>query len=292
VSAADDDLFGPFDEDASAQASRDPLPGEFDRAVVFVDVLGFAALTEKHEIDPDVYRELQRPGAIEFLRASLETMEASPLSEQFIRFHLLVEECVHECRLVEDSAVVIFSDCAFFATERVWYAIEFAAKVVQAALDNRVPVRIGIAYGGFVVVRAKSDFGMANQDHIVQFLGSGVTRAYAAERCGVKGMRILLHPSAQALLASKRHLTMNQTLGGDVFKYRSPILLPQHERTNRCGVAMEINYLWHPRHDDRYWEHVREMRSASAPDVAVHYDATEASLNRMRAALEREPFQP
>jgi len=33
-----------------------------------------------------------------------------------------------------------------------------------------------------------------------QFLGTGVVRAYETERCGVAGMRILLHPDLEPLL--------------------------------------------------------------------------------------------
>jgi hypothetical protein len=38
-----------------------------------------------------------------------------------------------------------------------------------------------------------------------QFLGTGVVRAYQTERCGVPGLRILLHPDLEPLLDEMRY---------------------------------------------------------------------------------------
>ena len=63
----------------------------------------------------------------------------------------------------------------------------------------------GIAYGTFSAVRFRSDVTLEGGDHAAYFLGTGVARAHAAETCGIKGIRILLHPSAAALLADPEH---------------------------------------------------------------------------------------
>jgi len=52
---------------------------KYDKVVAFVDMLGFSSMTEEYRVEPEVLEELQRPGAIEFLTASLEG--ANPLSE-------------------------------------------------------------------------------------------------------------------------------------------------------------------------------------------------------------------
>lgn len=66
-------------------------------------------------------------------------------------------------------------------------------------------MRAGIAYGTFAAVRFRSDVTLDGSDHAAHFLGTGVVRAHAAETCGIKGIRILLHPSAAALLADPQH---------------------------------------------------------------------------------------
>ena len=174
--------------------------GDHHRVVVFADMLGFSHLTEAHPVESDLFEELQRPSALEFLRATLEEMDASPLSERFIRFHLILQEAVRHARQTADGASIAFSDCAFYATATLANAFSYSIELVQACLASRIPLRVGIAWGEFLVVRSRSDIGMANQDYAMQFLGSGVTRAHAAEHCGVKGIRILLHPSLYPIL--------------------------------------------------------------------------------------------
>jgi len=247
--------------------------------VVFVDMLGFSALTEAHELDREVFAELQSPGAVDFLRASLESMKANQLSERFIRFHLLLEKVSHQCRLAHECSVITFSDCAFFASDDEEPAISFSTQVMQLALEDRIPVRIGVAYGEFLVVRIKADFGLTSQDHAVQFLGTGVSRAHAAEHCGVKGLRILLHPSVAAK-SSKRE------------RWANPLHLPDDERRNRAGVENELIYLWHSGHDDDYWTAIQDLRDSSATEQSQHYDATVRAVNRMRRALGRPEFIP
>jgi hypothetical protein len=247
--------------------------------VVFVDMLGFSALTEAHELDREVFAELQSPGAIDFLRASLESMNANQLSERFIRFHILLEKVVHQNRLAYECSLITFSDCAFFASDDRKPAISFSTEVMQLALKDRIPVRIGVAHGEFFVVRIKADFGLMSQDHTVQFLGTGVSRAHAAEHCGVKGLRILLHPSAMAETSQRE-------------RWANPLPLPEDERVNRAGVESELVYLWHPRHDDDYWMAIQDLRDASGMEQRHHYDATIRAVNRMRRSLDRPEFVP
>lgn len=237
--------FGPAtsndvtEETRSSYSWREIPPSQ---VVVFVDMLGFSTLSENNEVEEQIYEELQRPGAVEFLTASLE--DSNQLSQRFVRFHLLIADVVREVRLQEDGTSITFSDCAFFATGRLHSGIEYAVGVMQRALHEHIPVRIGIAYGQFLVVRIKADFGFTNQDHVVQFLGSGVSRANAAERCGPKGLRILLHPSVLPLFTDKYH----QPLYGSRL-YFQPIPLTDNEQANRVGVTSEVNCYWHPRHD-------------------------------------------
>lgn len=288
----EDDVFGGTDDGAGDRLLNDEElidrsvvvnMTKRHRVVVFVDMLGFSKLTEEHPLQPNIFEELQRPGAVEFLRASLEGMEANSLTERFIRFHLLIGQVAREVRLVEDGSSITFSDCAFFATDNLHYAIEYAWKVMYHTMEQRIPVRIGIGYGEFLVVRIKADFGLTNEDHVVQFLGSGVARAYAAEHCGIKGQRVLIHPSVERLFEHEGHQPMYRSKT----RWQFPMPLPDGELTNSAGVTKEINYLWHSKHDDMYWESVNEMRAVSPEVQHVHYDATLAAINRMRLTMDR-----
>lgn len=287
----------PFDLSTDAATSADLEHAEqlfetfgnhkYDKVVAFVDMLGFSSLTEEYRVEPEVLEELQRPGAIEFLTASLDG--SNPLSARFIRFHLIIEEAVRNARLPEDGSSITFSDCAFYAADKLHSVIDYAVDVMHRCLKERIPVRIGIACGEFLVVRIRADFGMANQDHVVQFLGSGVSRAHATEHSGIKGMRILLHPSVMPLYTEHWY---RDHLGPVPRKYHDRIPLPTVERGNRANVEHEINYIWHPRHDEDYWTAVQDLRDAASPAVQDHYTATISAVNRMRLAHGRPEFIP
>jgi len=47
-------------------------------------------------------------------------------------------------------------------------------------------------------VRLATDVAEGLRRHSSQFLGTGVVRAYRAESCGLKGMRIFVHPKRAA----------------------------------------------------------------------------------------------
>lgn len=288
------DLFEPID-DADLEHAKKQFEtfGEhkYDKVVAFVDMLGFSALTEEHRVEPEVLEELQRPGAIEFLRASLEG--SNLLSERFVRFHLIIEDAVRQTRLVEDGTSITFSDCAFYAADRLLSVVDYAVHVMHRSLEQSIPVRIGIACGEFFVVRIKADFGTfgTTQDHIVQFLGSGVSRAHAAEHCGIKGLRILLHPSVTPLYTERWYRDHLEPLPGvPRSKYYDRIPLLATETANRVSADHEINFLWHPRHDDKYWTAIQDLRDTAPAAVQDHYAATILAVNRMRQALGRPPF--
>ena len=260
---------------------------KYDQVVAFVDMLGFSSLTESHRVEPELFEELQRPGNVEFLTASLEG--ASLLSERFIRFHLIIADAVRNARLTEDGSSITFSDCAFYAADKLHSVIDYAVDVMHRCLEQRIPVRIGIGCGEFLVVRIRAEFGMTNQDHVFQFLGSGVSRAHAAEKCGIKGLRILLHPSVMPLYTEKWY---RDHLGPTPRKYYDRIPLPPVECENRARVDHEINYIWHPKHDDKYWAAIQDLNHAAPPAVRDHYEATMAAMNRMLEALGRPEFAP
>ena len=145
-------------------------------------------------------------------------------------------------------------------------------------LARGVPMRMGIASGSFEAVRFRSDITLDGGDHAAHFLGSAVVRAHATESCGIKGCRILLHPSAVALLDDPAH--------------NPPIPAPEHamhlecaanECHNKAGVLREINY-WSfgPTDEKKAWRALQEMWDGSPETQHHHYSATAKAINRMR----------
>jgi hypothetical protein len=115
----------------------------------------------------------------------------------------------------------------------------------------------------------------------------GVRLAHAAEHCGIKGLRILVHPSVIPLYTEHWY---RDHLGTVPSKYNDRIPLSAAECSNRAKVDHEINYIWHPRHDDKYWTAVQDLQDAAPADFQDHYAATMAAVNRMRQALRRPAF--
>src|SRR5437588_11901588 len=94
-------------------------------------------------------------------------------------------------------------------------------------VTSEIPVRMGIARGSYRMLRFLTDTSAQVTFHMSQFLGTGVVRAYQTERCGLPGLRILLHPDLEPLLDRE---TMR--------------IVPVKAAANmRLEVLSEVNYL-------------------------------------------------
>jgi hypothetical protein len=145
-----------------------------------------------------------------------------------------------------------------------------------------VPTRVGIGHGSFKVLRFMSDSSTQIAFHVSQFLGSGVVRAHAAEQCGAKGMRILLHPDLETLVETDA----------------IPHVISVEPTPSSLPVTKELNYLYESGHaqylfsggkdlDDVMLGIVRRMMKGSAAAAHIHYVETFHAFNRMRAQLGR-----
>ena len=70
-----------------------------------------------------------------------------------------------------------------------------SGQLMRRLVKDEVPVRMGIGQGTFLVLRFRADVSLTIGEYAAQFLGTAVVRAHMAEKCGLKGMRVLLHPS-------------------------------------------------------------------------------------------------
>ena len=251
-----------------------------DKAVVFVDILGFARLTE------DWPRRIihRRKG----------TMRFSGTSESRNRlafFHSILDQTVEEFSKLSNSITAMsFSDCAFVLIGNPYLTAEFAVELMQHYIRAHVPARMGIAAGTFWPARQSSDIaGRASISRAI-FHGTAIVRAHMAEGNGQAGMRIFLHESLESVAY---HLGPRPILRFD---------------RSKNGVFGELSYLCH---HDQYrdarrepkvdaddlslWKSavlLRRMVDKKAPRrIHQQYLETLSALNRMRRASGRPPFK-
>ncbi len=259
-----------------------------DKAVLFVDLLGFSVLTQECRVDEGDFAVLDRPNRNDFLGVRLESVGNNRLIKNYTKFHMALDSAV-EWELLSDTQVtaIAFSDSAFIAVDCVYTAISMGKAIMVALMRDRIPARIGVACGSFVVLRFRSDLSLRAGTHAAQFVGTGVVWAHAAaELSGIKGLRLLVHGSAA-----------DRINDGDIVKTAPELAhrivpLAAAEQENRANVMFEINHLnpgpnnW----DEDLWADVQAMRAEAPPSALPHYVATLESITRMRAQFGREPL--
>ncbi len=240
-------------------------------------MLGFAALVEN---EGDELNELSPI----FMDEDSRTSPASSLLDfRFTNFH----RCLNHARLsMQDLGIgtaIVFSDSAFFVIDAFAKAFPFARALMLELVSSDVPARMGIAQGSYRMLRFLTDSSAQVSFHMSQFLGTGIVRAYQAERCGVPGLRILLHPVLEPLIHGRPSeivsIPPNETAGA------------------RPQVTRELNYLEDtpsnlgPDYDDCIqFDSLLRMAVEAADAYWYHYAATFNAWNSMRAQLGREPY--
>ena len=168
--------------------------------ILFVDMLGFAALVEKegeelNELNPIFTGvELYSPSPAESL-----------LGYRFINFHRCLNQARVRMQEMGAGTAIVFSDSAFFRMDTLDTAINIARTMMFELVTSEIPVRMGLARGSYRMLRFLTDSSAHVSFHMSQFLGTGIVRAYQTEGCGVPGLRILLHPDLEPLLDKKAH---------------------------------------------------------------------------------------
>lgn len=280
-----------------------------NKVVLFADILGFAALTKLHPLDLANLRAHERP-------FSLIGSPKNALSDAFCSFHNVVSGTLGRARWYHSLTAITFSDSAFVATTHLHEAVNIASDIVRQLIAQRTPIRVGIAFGSFAALRFKSDITAEGGEHATEFLGTAVVHAAEAEKCGIKGMRILLHPSVMPLLEDPLHNPpkpvksipmatdsfMKQVLGTDTidefFKLNrdveNPIRIlkcPENASAIKAGVQHEIDY-WHLpiTQEASAWKGLQDMWAKAPASESNHYEATADAISRMRISQGRTPI--
>jgi hypothetical protein len=258
------------------------------RVVVFADMLGFAALTEAHPIDPRMLEAHSRPPQ------SWEALEEmishrNPLTQVFSHFHTYLTGAIRLAEMAHPITAITFSDSVFFATRHLYEATTFAVGLARFLLPAKIPVRMGIASGSFVALKFRSEVSSSSGDHAAQFLGTAVVRAYQGEKCRIKGMRILLHPSIEPLLEDRTHCPETPPVTTTPV---SPLRCSEEECANKNDVRYELNY-WDmaPTKERKAWHALQDMWAAAPDSAKEHYRATADAINRMRIAQGQPPLK-
>lgn len=244
--------------------ARRGLSGTF---VLFVDILGFAALVEEHE-----QLMVRWAAGLSSMRASLRPKPQTPLKLQFEKFHRILEATLAEAKPRRPPAIV-FSDSAF-VSDSFDTILDLSRSLMQRLIFEEVPARMGLGFGGFSADRFSTETRHGQTHHISEFYGTAVVRAHQAECCGVAGMRILFHPSVDQWLRDHEAETWRKI---PQFSTQDLTTAPKY------GVERELNYLTNTDMDKKLFEAVQRMHSRSPADVRHHYEATLAAISAMMA---------
>src|SRR6266568_3562425 len=127
-----------------------------NRVVVFVDMLGFAALTEANPIDPRMLHAHSRlPQSLEALDDMIS--HRNPLTQAFSHFHTSLKWAIMTAEMQHPLTAITFSDSAFIATNYLFEAGTIGVTLARSMLSYKIPVRMGIAFGSFAALRFRSD---------------------------------------------------------------------------------------------------------------------------------------
>jgi hypothetical protein len=250
-----------------------------DKVVLFVDILGFARLTE------DWPRRI-----VHRRHGSIRSSGTSESNNRLSVFHSVLDQTILEFAKFSGTLTSMsFSDCAFVLLGNPYLTGEFAAELMQHYIKALCPVRMGLAAGTFWPGRLSSDVIGSSSVSRAIFHGTAIVRAHAAEGHGGAGMRIFIHESLDSV----------PSLGP------RPILKFPAKKKQVIG---ELSYLHHANQyrdvndkrkvddeDQSLWTLALLLRQGvneRAPRrVHQQYVQTLAALQRMRRLAGREPFK-
>ncbi len=244
--------------------------------ILFVDMLGFAALVEK---EGDELNELNP------IFTGVELYSPSPaeslLGYRFINFHRCLNQARVRLQEMGSGTAVVFSDSAFFRIGTLNDLIHVARTLMFELVSSEIPVRMGLARSSYRMLRFLTDSSAHVSFHMSQFLGTGIVRAYQTEGCGVPGLRILLHPNLEPLLDKK-------ALRIVPVKPSEKIRLNGQSEVNYLDPT--DNHLGRDFDDCIQFDCLRWMMVNTDESLQYHYVETFNAWNSMRAQLGRVPY--
>lgn len=229
--------------------------------VLFLDLLGFTQF---------VRASFQKAADVEgekAYEAALKGFEVAQMrvAEEYRRFHQHLGRLLRRPvrRGKPPVLSLVFSDCAYVVFDKGADAERFAVAAMRSFVRNDMPVRMGLAHGSFTSHEFTSEtLSSGHRMFGAPFMGTAVIDSYCAESSGIKGMRILVHPSFYCTASD----------GGSI------VPLPKSEQ--RPEAVGELNWYDLPLHL-RLRRHIRKMKRLAPVEAHVHYDKTLCFIRRM-----------
>lgn len=244
---------------------------------LYADILGFKRLIRSHEHVPADWSEFPRSvSSLELLREHLNNDYYTELTRTLTVFHVTLDYLLNQA-VTDPLQCISFSDSALiaFPSEDDSVALLFAESWMRELLSFEVPVRMGVGTGSFRALRLMTDVSDDLRKHSSQYMGTAVIQAHEAESCGLKGMRIFVHPEAR----------VSEQWAGHLCPVQERVPLPRPYMSAK--VERELNYtspecISKPNCD--LVRIVTGMRDRVGPADLAHYDDTLYALAQMREA--------
>ena len=231
--------------------------------VLFLDLLGFTSFVRasfQKVAEATDHNECAYEAALDQFKHSQAEVDRA-----YWRFHAHLESLLRRPtrRGKPPTLSLVFSDCAYVVFDRASDAQNFAIVAMRSFVRSDMPVRMGLSYGSFTNYRFTTETLPSGHTMFgAPFMGTAVIDSYKAESSGIKGMRILVHPSF--------YLTVRD--GGPL------VPLPKSEQ---CPEAVgEINWYDLSLHLTLR-RHIRRMKRSAPKEAHIHYDKTLCFIRRM-----------
>jgi hypothetical protein len=241
-----------------------------ERCVLFIDVLGFANLTESFPTTTS--EDLAMYEHFDFDPTGRKPVEGPQLRSTLVEFHESIRRLLDAN--LSGYELVSFSDSCYLCPtddDQARMTMTFGTYLMRELITRHIPARIGIGFGTFVRYKFGVEETAYRKTHEARFFGTGVVRAYRAEANGPKGLRVLLHPSMIARTPSRE-------------RREFVVKLPPEESTENAGH--EIDYFTEDKYSDPHEQellsHLGQM-SESGKRAAHHYEATFKAWRRFAA---------
>jgi hypothetical protein len=246
------------------------------RVLLFVDILGFEAITREIRVRVEDYPVDER---------GFTGSGTTELQGRFVRFSNVHDRHVFEEGFSGGVQAMLFSDCAFLVYENALRGALAAVQLMRHFIKRGVPVRIGLGKGTFYDMEYTTT-ATGDQSRVVsksRFYGTAVIHAHAAEQCGGKGMRIFLHTSLDEDLPLIRNRLRPM-------KLRRPLKAVNHELDYLHEERPALEEPSPDEKDRELFAKVALLKNPAWPKkVLRQYTETFAAMNRMRKANSRKP---
>jgi hypothetical protein len=255
-------------EESIARAEDKP------RTLIFVDILGFAAITNTYRVRVQDWRDDV---------SGFSGSSTTEMPNRINRFSRVLDQCAFDAMLSGGVQAMLFSDCAFLVVDNSIRAAVMAVDLMRKFILNGVPVRMGLGKGTFYNIEHSTSTNVGNMTvNKSRFIGTAVVRAHAAEQCNGKGMRVFLHSSLDEDIPTIQRRVKTVAISNRLKRVKWELDFLYEQRPSREERKVEAK-------DRELFDKVARMQNPEWPKrIRLHYSETLHAMNRMRQANSRK----